>query len=185
MFRRILIAGICAIAFAMVNQADFADAQQRGFGGSWGQQNSAVNYNKFYHYPYVTYPQNYWGNSYYRSADSLYYRYPPEDADSSLQSQLAELLSIAPSLSLGASLPDGRVLEIIVRNEKGLPYRRAFFVIFGSNYLLNSNPASFICLVTADSIASPSVASFSAAASFFLSSAINCNRFLLTSAICF
>ena len=78
MFRRFLIAGICAIAFAMVNQADFADAQQRGFGGSWGQQNSAVNYNKFYHYPYVTYPQNYWGNSYYRSADSLYYRYPPE-----------------------------------------------------------------------------------------------------------
>ena len=78
MFRRSLIAGICAIAFAMVSQADFADAQQRGFGGSWGQQNAAVNYNKFYHYPYVTYPQNYWGNGYYRSADSLYYRYPPE-----------------------------------------------------------------------------------------------------------
>ena len=33
---------------------------------------------RFYHYPYVYYPQNFWGNEYYRSADSLYYRYPPE-----------------------------------------------------------------------------------------------------------
>jgi len=78
MIHRLLITGICTIAFAMVNQAEIAEAQQRAFGASWGQQNSAVNYNKFYHYPYVTYPQNYWGNGYYRSADSLYYRYPPE-----------------------------------------------------------------------------------------------------------
>ena len=33
---------------------------------------------RFYHYPYVYYPQNFWGNEYYRSADSLYYRYPAE-----------------------------------------------------------------------------------------------------------
>jgi len=26
----------------------------------------------------VFYPQNYWGNEYYRSSESMYYRYPPE-----------------------------------------------------------------------------------------------------------
>ncbi len=78
MIRRLFVFGVCAIAFAMMNQADTADAQQKAYGASWGGQTSFVNYNKFYHYPYVTYPQNYWGNQYYRSADSLYYRYPPE-----------------------------------------------------------------------------------------------------------
>lgn len=33
---------------------------------------------RFYHYPYVFYPQNFRGNDYYRSSDSMYYRYPPE-----------------------------------------------------------------------------------------------------------
>ena len=31
-----------------------------------------------YHYPYVYYPQNFWGTDYYRSSEDLYYRYPPE-----------------------------------------------------------------------------------------------------------
>ncbi len=85
MIQKVFTFGICAVAFAFANQADFAAAQHQGqspsakaYGASWGQQNSAVNLNKFYHYPYVTYPQNYWGNQYYRSADSLYYRYPAE-----------------------------------------------------------------------------------------------------------
>lgn len=78
MIRSLLIASACTIAFAVLNHADSADAQQQAYGANWGQQNTAVNYDKFYHYPYVTYPQNYWGNNYYRSADSLYYRYPPE-----------------------------------------------------------------------------------------------------------
>ena len=37
-----------------------------------------MDWERFYHYPYVYYPQNFWGNEYYRSADSLYYRYPAE-----------------------------------------------------------------------------------------------------------
>ena len=39
---------------------------------------AATDWERFYHYPYVYYPQNFWGNEYYRSADSLYYRYPAE-----------------------------------------------------------------------------------------------------------
>ena len=31
-----------------------------------------------YHYPYVWYPQNFWGEDYYRSSEDMYYRYPPE-----------------------------------------------------------------------------------------------------------
>lgn len=33
---------------------------------------------RFYHYPYIYYPQNFWGPEYYRSANNLYFRYPPE-----------------------------------------------------------------------------------------------------------
>jgi hypothetical protein len=54
-----------------------AQAQQ-AYGRSWGQTYSTMDWNRLWHYPYVYYPQNFWGNEYYRSADSLYYRYPPE-----------------------------------------------------------------------------------------------------------
>ena len=37
-----------------------------------------TDWERFYHYPYVYYPQNFWGDDYYKSAESLYYRYPPE-----------------------------------------------------------------------------------------------------------
>ena len=43
-----------------------------------GQHLHTQDWERFYHYPYVYYPQNFWGNEYYRSADSLYYRYPAE-----------------------------------------------------------------------------------------------------------
>jgi hypothetical protein len=33
---------------------------------------------RFYHYPYVFYPQNFYGSEYFRSSDSMYYRYPAE-----------------------------------------------------------------------------------------------------------
>ena len=82
MIRRLMIVAVCVIAFAAFNQAETASAQNKAFGSTWGQQSSggggSGNLARFYHYPYVTYPQNYWGNEYYRSADSLYHRYPPE-----------------------------------------------------------------------------------------------------------
>ena len=48
------------------------------FNQSWGRSYSTQDWNRFYHYPYITYPQNYWPQEYYRSADDLYNRYPPE-----------------------------------------------------------------------------------------------------------
>ena len=35
-------------------------------------------WNRFYYYPYVYYPQNFWSSEYYQSSDDLYYRYPQE-----------------------------------------------------------------------------------------------------------
>ena len=51
---------------------------QRAFGRSWGTASSARDWDRFYHYPYVYYPQNFWSKDYYRSSDSMYYRYPSE-----------------------------------------------------------------------------------------------------------
>jgi hypothetical protein len=76
MIRKICVVAVCAIALSMV--ASETQAQERGFGASWGVRQSSQNLSRFYHYPYVTYPQNYWGNEYYRSADNMYHRYPPE-----------------------------------------------------------------------------------------------------------
>ena len=55
-----------------------AQAEDNAFGGNWGGTYSTQDWDRFYHYPYVYYPQNFWSNEYYRSSDSLYYRYPPE-----------------------------------------------------------------------------------------------------------
>ena len=59
--------------------ANVTDAQaQQAYGRQWGHTYSAQDWNRLYHYPYVYYPQNFWGNDYYRSSDDMYYRYPPE-----------------------------------------------------------------------------------------------------------
>ena len=77
MIRRTCFAFAAALFFASLGTAESAQAQQ-AYGRAWGNTYNTTDWNRFYHYPYVYYPQNYWGNEYYRSADSLYYRYPQE-----------------------------------------------------------------------------------------------------------
>ncbi len=77
MIRRLTLAAFCIAVIAIASQPQSATAQENAFGAQWGGQ-SAQNMDRFYHYPYVYYPQNYWGSDYYRSAESLYYRYPAE-----------------------------------------------------------------------------------------------------------
>ncbi|MBQ9454272.1 MAG: calmodulin-binding protein [Thermoguttaceae bacterium] len=48
------------------------------YGEHWGKNYNTQDWNRFYHYPYIYYPQNYYPATYYRSADNMYYRYPPE-----------------------------------------------------------------------------------------------------------
>jgi hypothetical protein len=77
MIRRIYFALAAAALLSAVSAADEAQAQQ-AYGRAWGSTYNTLDWDRFYHYPYVYYPQNFWGNEYYRSADSLYFRYPPE-----------------------------------------------------------------------------------------------------------
>jgi hypothetical protein len=77
MIRRIYFALAAAALLSAFNAADEAQAQQ-AYGRAWGSTYNTLDWDRFYHYPYVYYPQNFWGNEYYRSADSLYFRYPPE-----------------------------------------------------------------------------------------------------------
>jgi len=80
MIRRTMLVLLCAASvltlLAVLNVSD-AQAQQ-AFNRQWGRSYSTQDWNRFYHYPYVFYPQNFWGTDYYRSSEDLYYRYPPE-----------------------------------------------------------------------------------------------------------
>ena len=78
MMRRTILSLLGGMLLALAVNVDTADADQRAYGRVWGQQYNMHDYERFYHYPYVYYPQNFWGNEYYRSSESLYYRYPQE-----------------------------------------------------------------------------------------------------------
>jgi hypothetical protein len=75
MLRPIVLALACAAGCLL---ADRAQAQDRAYTRPGGNAVASRDWNRFYHYPYVYYPQNFWGNDYYRSSGDMYYRYPPE-----------------------------------------------------------------------------------------------------------
>jgi hypothetical protein len=77
MIRRAMLAA-AVLLFAALSAADAQAQQPRAFGRVWGGAYTQHDWERFYHYPYVFYPQNFYGNEYYRSAESLYFRYPPE-----------------------------------------------------------------------------------------------------------
>ena len=77
MIRRAML--VLLVAASVVVLVCVSDAQaQQAFGRQWGRSYTTQDWNRFYHYPYVYYPQNFWGTDYYRSAEDLYFRYPPE-----------------------------------------------------------------------------------------------------------
>jgi len=77
MIRRTMLA-VCGMALvAGALSASSAQAQQ-AYGRTWGHTYNTQDWQRFYHYPYVYYPQNFWGPDYYKSSDDLYYRYPQE-----------------------------------------------------------------------------------------------------------
>ena len=77
MIHRTLLVLLCATALLTVVCVTDAQAQQ-AYGLQWGKSYSTQDWNRMYHYPYVYYPQNFWGTDYYRSSEDLYHRYPPE-----------------------------------------------------------------------------------------------------------
>jgi len=77
MTRQTILALCVAAGLWAMAPAPEAQAQQ-AYGRQWGHSYNTQDWQRFYHYPYVFYPQNFWGSDYYRSSESLYYRYPPE-----------------------------------------------------------------------------------------------------------
>lgn len=77
MVRKLLLGMLCS-GVCWVSLTSDVSAQQNAYGQQWGGAASNRDYSRFNHYPYVYYPQNFWGSEYYRSSDSLYYRYPTE-----------------------------------------------------------------------------------------------------------
>ena len=71
MIRRTLFVLLSAAALvAVVGVAD-VQAEQQAFGRQWGRTYNTQDWNRFYHYPYVYYPQNFWAADYFRSNDDL------------------------------------------------------------------------------------------------------------------
>jgi hypothetical protein len=77
MIRRMILVLLCAAAIVTIFATSEAQAQQ-AYGRQWGRTYSTQDWDRFYHYPYVYYPQNFWSADYFRSSEDLYYRYPPE-----------------------------------------------------------------------------------------------------------
>jgi hypothetical protein len=79
MIRHVIFAFACAASLlAGLAAAESFGQEPMAYGRVWGTSYGTQDWDRFYHYPYVYYPQNFWGNDYYRSADNLYYRYPQE-----------------------------------------------------------------------------------------------------------
>lgn len=78
MIRRLILALGLGLALSAAFGATDAQAQERAYSRVWGGQYGRTDWERFYHYPYVWYPQNFWGHEYYRSSEDLYFRYPPE-----------------------------------------------------------------------------------------------------------
>lgn len=77
MFRRTIFLLLCAAFILSLLAVGNAQGQQ-AFDRQWGRSYSTQDWNRLYHYPYVYYPQNFWGADYYRSSEDLYHRYPAE-----------------------------------------------------------------------------------------------------------
>jgi hypothetical protein len=77
MIRRTLLMLFGVATLLMVLGVSDANAQQ-AYGRQWGNTYNTQDWDRMYHYPYVYYPQNFYGNDYYRSSEDMYYRYPAE-----------------------------------------------------------------------------------------------------------
>jgi len=77
MIRGSVLTILLATGFMLFANPDEASAQ-RAYGRAWGNTYRTQDWERYYHYPYVYYPQNFWADEYFRSSDNMYYRYPPE-----------------------------------------------------------------------------------------------------------
>jgi len=77
MIRQTVLVLLAVATVVMIVGVSDLQAEQ-AYGRQWGHSYNTQDWNRFYHYPYVYYPQNFYGADYYKSSDNLYYRYPKE-----------------------------------------------------------------------------------------------------------
>ena len=77
MTRLTLIALLSAAALYVAFSPSQAAAQQ-GFGRTWGNTNTVQDWQRYYHYPYQYFPQNYQSPEYYKASSDPTNRYPVE-----------------------------------------------------------------------------------------------------------
>lgn len=77
MIRRFTLSALCACGIWLLCGEQSAQAQQ-AYGRQWANSYNTQDWARFFHYPYIYYPQNFYGQDYYKSAESLYFRYPQE-----------------------------------------------------------------------------------------------------------
>jgi hypothetical protein len=76
--KALLVVALALVASISTASVTHAQQSQQAYGRTWGGAASNRDYARFNHYPYVYYPQNFYGADYYKSSDSLYHRYAPE-----------------------------------------------------------------------------------------------------------
>ncbi|MGL4594528.1 MAG: calmodulin-binding protein [Thermoguttaceae bacterium] len=77
MFRSCFFVMCCIAAFAFLAAPSETSAQQ-GYGQQWAGAANAPDWQRFYYYPYVYYPQNFYTPEYFQSSQDMYNRYPAE-----------------------------------------------------------------------------------------------------------
>lgn len=77
MLRYTVLALGCALGLAAALADSQAHAQQ-AYGRQWAGSYNTQDWQRFYSYPYVYYPQNFWADDYFKSSNDMYYRYTPE-----------------------------------------------------------------------------------------------------------
>jgi hypothetical protein len=78
MLHKLCVIGLVVLGSSIFCASESSAQQAQGYGQYWGGSTAPRDFDRFMHYPYVYYPQNFYGSEYYRSSDSLYYRYPTE-----------------------------------------------------------------------------------------------------------
>lgn len=78
MFKTTFFSALLLAAALGLMSCQTAQAQQQGYGRQYAPHTTAQDSDRFLHYPYVYYPQNFWAQEYYRSNNSLYNRYPTQ-----------------------------------------------------------------------------------------------------------
>ena len=74
MIRGLTLAGLVLVVLSVAPDADAQQAYNR----HWARTYNTMDWMRYYHYPYVYYPHNFWNADYFQSGESLYNRYPSE-----------------------------------------------------------------------------------------------------------